>query len=119
MSEIRFTVLGHPVGYMRTTQAGCKFDRQYKRYQAYKSAVVAAFLDQVTGEWGSPKPLTTTSESKTHVSIKIYFKNRIHADPSNVHKAIEDALFACDKYCEGSFNFGYDSTNPRVEVTLS
>jgi hypothetical protein len=116
---IHFTIPGHPVGYMRTTQAGCKFDRQYKRYQAYKDRVVAAFLGQCPGSWGTPKPLTTTPDKKTHVSIRIYFKNRVHADPSNVHKAIEDALFKCDKYCEGSFEFGYDSTSPRVEVTLS
>lgn len=117
-NTVHFVILGHPVGYMRTTQAGCKFDRQYKRYQAYKSKVVATFLDQHPGAWGSPKPLTTTPDKKTHVSIMIYFRNRIHADPSNVHKAIEDSLFACDKYCEGSFSFDYDPINPRVEVIL-
>jgi hypothetical protein len=115
---IHFTIPGHPVGYMRTTQAGCKFDRQYKRYQAYKSKVVAAFLDQCPGSWGSPKPLTTTPDKKTCVSLKIYFKNRVHCDPDNCFKAVADSLFSCDKYVFGNFDFDYDPINPRVEVTL-
>ena len=115
---IHFSISGHPVGYMRTTQAGCKFDRQYRRYQEYKSKVNAAFRDQVSGKWGEKKPLTTTEKSRTHVSIKIYFKNRIHCDPDNCFKAIADSLFECDKYVSGDFDFDYDKDNPRVEVWL-
>jgi hypothetical protein len=115
---IHFTIPGHPVGYTRTTQ-NTTWEPRYLKYTAYKNAVVAAFLDQVPGEWGHPKPLTTTEEFRTEMTCKIYFRNRRHPDPSNVHKAIEDALFKCDKYCEGSFSFGYDLDNPRVEVTLS
>lgn len=120
---IRFTVRGHPVGYTRTTQAGCKFDKNYKRYQTYKDAVVAAFLDQVPGDWGrnpltTVKPLTTTEKNRTHISLMIYFKNKVHADPDNCFKAIADSLFVCDKYVSGDFNFDYDSINPRVEVCL-
>jgi Holliday junction resolvase RusA-like endonuclease len=115
---LHFTIPGHPVGYMRTTQAGCKFDRQYKRYQAYKDRVVAAFLNQCPGTWGSPKPLTTTPDKKTQVSLKIYFKNRVHCDPDNCFKAVADALFTTDKYVYGDFDFAYDPINPRVEVIL-
>lgn len=117
--SLTFTVPGHPVGYKRTTQAGCKFDAGYKRYQAYKASVVAAFLDQCPGEWGHPKPLTTTRASRTRVSVMIYFKNGVHADPDNCFKAIADSLFACDKYVLGDFDFDYDSINPRVKVTLA
>jgi len=116
-NSIHFTIPGHPVGYTRTTQ-GSIWKPQYQRYLDYKSAVVAAFLDQVPGEWGYPKPLTTTRELQTEMDTMIYFKNGRHPDPSNVHKAIEDALFACDKYCDGKFSFDYDKENPRVEVTL-
>jgi hypothetical protein len=117
MSSIFFVVLGHPVGYTRTTQRS-KYSASYQRYAAYKSAVVAAFLDQIPGDWGYPKPLTTTKDSRTEVSTMIYFKGNRHSDPSNVHKGIEDALFKNDKYCLGDFDFDYDPINPRVEVTI-
>jgi Holliday junction resolvase RusA-like endonuclease len=117
--RLSFTVPGHPVGYKRTTQAGCKFDAGYKRYQAYKAEVVVAFLDQCPGDWGHPKPLTTTRASRTRVSVMAYFKNGVHPDIDNVQKAVQDALFVCDKYCSGNFDFDYDPVNPRVEVTLT
>jgi hypothetical protein len=113
-----FTVYGQPVPYCRTTQAA-KFSAKYKRYQQYKDCIVLAFLDQCKGDWGHPKPLTTVKGQKTKVDIVIYFKNYAHGDPSNIHKAIEDALFANDKYCSGSFDYFYDTINPRVEVTIS
>ncbi len=117
--SIFFVVPGHPVGYKRTTQEGCKFDAGYKRYQEYKDSVVSAFLDQVPGNWGHPKPLTTTKNQKARVDTFIYFKSGIHPDPDNVQKAILDSLFKSDKYCAGSFDYDYDKENPRVEVTLS
>ncbi len=114
---IKFVVNGQPVPYKRTTQAA-KFCPKYKVYQEYKDRVVAAFLEQCKGDWGYPKPLTTVKGHKTRVDIKIYFKNYAHGDPSNVHKAIEDALFENDKFCSGSFDYFYDHENPRVEVNI-
>jgi hypothetical protein len=115
---IHFTIPGHPVGYTRTTQ-GTTWTARYLKYTAYKNTVIAAFLDQVPGEWGYPKPLTTTEELRTEINIMIYFKNRIHCDPDNCFKAIADSLFECDKYVSGDFDFDYDSINPRVEVWLT
>lgn len=116
---LKFTIHGHPVPYKRTTQAGARFDKGYKRYQAYKDHVVASFLAQCAGDWGTPKPLTTTKETKTKVIIMIYFRNGVHGDSDNVFKAIADSLFACDKYVIGAFDFSYDKANPRVEVGIS
>ena len=115
-----FTITGQPIGYKRTTQRGKFCDEDYHRYQAYKFHVVNCFLEQCTGDWGHPKPLTTTKGQKTRVDIMIYFnsKGMRHGDPSNVYKGIEDALFTVDKYICGSFDFQYDS-NPRVEITIS
>jgi hypothetical protein len=116
-NPIHFTIPGHPVGYTRTTQ-GTTWTARYQKYTAYRNAVMAAFREQCPGEWGEKKPLTTTEKSRTHVSIKIYFKNRIHCDPDNCFKAIADSLFECDKYVSGDFDFDYDPINPRVEVIL-
>lgn len=63
---------------------------------------------------------------------RAYFKSKVHADPCNVHKAIEDALvgrigssprgrffFAEDKNLAGYFDVPhYDKKNPRVQVWL-
>jgi hypothetical protein len=114
---IHFTIPGHPIGYTRTTQ-NTLWEPRYLKYTAYKNAVIAAFLDQVPGEWGHPKPLTTTEEFRTEINLMIYFKNRRHCDPDNCFKAISDSLFKCDKYVSGDFDFDYDPINPRVEVTL-
>jgi hypothetical protein len=118
LKTLSFVVPGHPVGYVRTTQKGCRFDKNYKRYQDYKNLVVSEFLAQVPGDWGSPKPLTSEFKNRTHVSLKIYFKNGIHCDPDNCFKAIADSLFKCDKYVSGDFDFDYDKECPRVEVTI-
>jgi hypothetical protein len=119
-TTIAFTIPGSPIGYTRTTQAS-KWSDRYQRYQNYKADVVNAFLEQVPGDWGHPKPLTTSMGQETILVIRIFFKNRAHPDPSNVLKAIEDALFVNDKYCVGAVEppLHYDRTNPRVEVEIS
>lgn len=119
MEGITFVVFGKPVGYKRTTQAGARFDAGYKRYQRYKDAIAASFLSQVPGDWAGTKPLTTVKGEKTRVDIKIYFCDYTHGDPDNILKAILDALFECDKFVCGSFDFFYDKQNPRVEVTIT
>ena len=115
---LTFTVYGNPVGYKRTTQAGCKFDKGYKRYQSYKQTVIDAFVAKHGGDRGV-KPLTTVRGEKTRVDIKIYFRDYTHGDPDNVFKGCADSLFVNDKYVYGSFTFDYDKANPRVEITIS
>ena len=116
---LKFTIIGQPIGYKRTTQRGKFCDEDYHRYQAYKSHVVNCFLEQCTGDWGHPKPLTTVKGQKTRVDIMIYFKDFTHGDSDNITKAILDSLFAIDKFCSGSFDFDYDAVNPRVEVVIN
>jgi len=115
---LKFIVLGKPIGYKRTTQAGAKFDEGYKRYQGYKATVVEAFLAQCPGDWGEPKPLTTDRDNRTEVRVFMFFADYRHPDPDNVFKAIADSLFQCDKFVFGRFNFGYDAANPRVEIEI-
>jgi len=119
MSQLDFIIRGQPVPYKRTTQNAKWTDEQYHRYQAYKDAIVIAFLEQCQGDWGSDKPLTTVRGQKTRVDLKIFFADYKHGDPDNIFKAYADALFVCDKYVSGSFDFWYDAENPRVEVSIS
>jgi len=116
---LTFTVYGQPVPYKRTTQNSKWTDANYKRYQCYKDAIVLAFLEQCEGNWNHIKPLTTVRGQKTKVELMIYFKNFAHGDSDNVMKGLLDALFECDKYVSGSFDFDYDRINPRIEVKIS
>lgn len=116
--SLKFTVLGQPIPYTRTTQ-NMKFCAKYKKYQDYKDLVVNSFLDQCKGDWGCPKPLTTARGQKTRVDIMIYFQNYAHGDGDNIFKAVGDSLFAVDKYVIGSFDFDYDKENPRVEIQIT
>ena len=117
-----FSVPGHPKGYTRTTQRGCRFDEKYRAYQDYKDFVVECFLESFP-DWefpvsGNKKPLTSTKTKRVRLEVFIHFENLRHSDPSNVVKGIEDALFCCDKFVSGCWDFDYDKEFPRVEVKI-
>ena len=120
---VKFTVrhkeLGNqvnPMGYARTTQAG-KWNNTYKRYQAFKTSVVAAYCDKTGQKFRiSTKPIR--DRKKYYVAIVCYFKSLVHADPDNVAKAINDSLFHNDKHVAGSYDYEYVTDDPRVEVSI-
>lgn len=117
--RISFTIRGDPVGAVRTTHGMKNFNPNYQRYLDYKDLVIAAFADQCDCKWAYRKPLTTKKGHKVVMDLKIYHSNGVHPDADNVFKAIADALFKNDRYVAGSFDFDYDSSNPRVEVLIS
>lgn len=57
-------------------------------------------------------------KKKVFLNVMIYFKNKAHADPENVRKGIQDAIFTQDKYVAGSVDFDYDNNRPRCEVEI-
>ena len=117
---MKFTVENNgknPVPYKRTTQRG-KFSPEYKKYQAWKNRVVAAFI--LANKNRLPHHVLE-KDKKYYVNIMCYFKDKTHGDTDNVAKGINDAVFQKplnDKYVAGSYDFDYDKENPRVEVEI-
>ena len=112
----------NPVPYKRTTQGGT-WDKGYKKYQQWKAQVQACCIQQ------APKKLQfqwvkmggkhiIDRKAPFWVRTVIFFKDRTHSDPDNVHKGINDALFKNDKYVSGEYWFFYDIEDPRVEVSV-
>lgn len=121
---VSFIVPSDPVPYLRMTQGevklmripdhklrpgGLRIKTAIRRYFAYKDQVhLAAWANHVDAE---PK-------GKIYLNVMIYFRNRKHADPENVRKGIQDAIFKKDKYVAGRVDFDYDAVNPRVEIEI-
>lgn len=118
-SSITFTVYGQPVGYVRTTQRGAKFDPQFRRYCEYKDHIQDSLRLSTDARLPFPKPLNSSKDQRVKVSVKMYFPDNRHPDPDNVFKSVLDALFKVDKYVYGDFSFDYDKSTPRIEVKVS
>ena len=124
MEEIRFTVPGDPVGYLRMTQGQIGLLRiprarlyassvpivdRIRKYEAYKSLICVCC---------PPFPPELISAKKIYMALNIWFRSGKHADPDNVFKAFADALFKNDNRVAGFFDFFFNPENPRVEVKI-
>lgn len=112
--------LGNPIPYFRQTQASSRFNKNAKRYHAWKD-----YVRKVAQEQGFRNVIyrgqSTIIENpkKIKMDMMIYFGNKTHGDSDNIFKGIADSLFPQDKTVCGSFDFEYDNTNPRVEISIS
>lgn len=118
------TVLGDPVPYTRMTQGQCKLMKipdsrlssgglkikeKLRRYFNWKDYVYVST---------SHLKFNRSPQKKTFFNVMVYFRNKKHADPENIRKGIQDALFKQDKYITGCVDFYYDSENPRCEIEI-
>ena len=67
-------------------------------------------------------PAATRAEPLA-IHTRAFFRNGVHPDPENVHKAVADALMyklkCADKYTSGGYASPlYDKENPRTEVVI-
>ena len=129
--DIKFTIEGNPVPYLRMTQgqikllripyakltpAGRKKRDVIERYMKWKEHV---FLCASLVRKYFPYNLEVFSFSgKLYMDVMIYFPNGKHGDPDNVWKGVADSLFKNDNKVAGSFDFDYDKKNPRCEVRI-
>ncbi len=88
---------------------GFKVQQKIRRYLEYKSLVFMMSIG---------KGIDRRPKEKVRLITRIYFSSHRHPDAENVHKAISDAIFDNDKMVSGSFDFFYDSENPRVEIEI-
>lgn len=121
-------ILGNPIPYTRTTQAG-RFTKPAMRYAAWKGHVVASYLDHIQAmtdfdrknfgdihDFMQKKPINT-GKNKVRMDIVTTFVDDTHGDSDNIFKGIADALFVNDKYLSGSFDFQYGK-QPVVDITI-
>ena len=107
----------NPTPYKRTTQKQKFVCKEYKKYQAYKSLIVAEFI-KATGK--QPHKILE-NKTKYYVDVVAYYKDKKHADTDNVAKGVNDALFASplsDKYIAGTYDYYYDKENPRLCIRI-
>ena len=107
----------NPVPYKRTTQKQKFVDTEYKKYQSYKSSIIAEFI-KATGK--QPHKILSPN-TKYYVDVVAYFKDKTHGDTDNIAKGVNDAIFQkplSDKYIAGTYDYYYDKENPRLCVRI-
>ena len=116
MNEVRFEIPGKPVAFIAA------WDKQdWKKKRAYMEWV--QFVRICARRAGfDAEPATKAMPICIHT--RCWFKNGVHPDPENVHKAVVDALMYelknRDKYTGGAFPAPlYDPLNPRVEIVIA
>jgi len=120
MNSLKLTVYcdGHnPIPYKRTTQKQKFKDVDYHRYLQWKELIITEFIKSFNKY---PYQLLAKNK-KYYVNVKAYYKDKTHGDTDNVAKGINDAIFTAplnDKYISGSYDYGYDKNNPRVEIEI-
>jgi len=104
---------GNAVPYERMTQRSKREDLRALRYQNWKRHVLSCFSVQ------SRQGIPCESDGHYRLDVKCFFLGENHADPENVRKGIQDALFVYgDKHVTGSVDLEHVTETPRVEVVV-
>lgn len=112
---------GNPIPYFRTTQ-GSSWNKPSQRYNAWKDYVAShlvhakSLLDEYRSHPLDKKPIRKGIHAK--VTALIHFKGENHADPDNIVKGINDALFMDDKHVDVTTWHTCGVLDPRVEVKI-
>lgn len=121
--------LGNPMAYFRTTQ-GSQFTKGAKRYHAWGDYVRAQLIDALARmkdrreyaehfDFSKKKPIKASS-LKQKMTLRIFFKDKTHADSDNIFKGIADALFMNDKYlASDGFDYFYTDKDTGGSVTIT
>lgn len=105
---------GNPVPYERMTQRGKFKDPRDARYLAWLTYVRQCWMVQVGQE------LPQERDGHYRLDVHCYFAGERHADPDNVRKGIQDALFGgCgDKHVTGEVTCQHVTRSPHVTVCV-
>jgi hypothetical protein len=102
------------VPYERMTRRSKYKDPRALRYKAWKIYVLKCFSEQTR------QAFPCEPDGQYRLDVKCFFVGENHADPENVRKGIQDALFAYgDKHVFGLiYPVKHVEENPRVEVII-
>jgi hypothetical protein len=109
---------GNPIPYERQTQRGSFARPQARRYHKWKDYVRFCWVQQIG------KRLPQIPNGRYRLDCTVFFKKAAtgtcqHADPENVRKGIQDALFPFgDQHVYGSVYYEHVTDLPRVLVTI-
>lgn len=130
MTKYNFTIYGNqedingnPIPYLRRTQ-GSLWSKGSKRYNAWKSYVCNALLDQYpVGVHKNriafkKKPLVLGDKQKAEISLWVYFKDNHRADLDNILKGVNDALFDNDKNIRELHCWSVNATDKKGKVLV-
>lgn len=111
-------VPGQPRGYITHNRGGRGINKSVLLYWSWLK-----FVRECAENAGIELPLEADKQNQAWIRTKAFFKNGVHSDPENCHKAIKDALFykakSGDKFTGGTY-WGpmYDKENPRIIVNI-
>lgn len=122
--NIVFKIIGNPVPYLRMTQGQVKLmhipdhklsiDYLKKKDRIRRYFEWKRWVRNISLNHEFPRKPT----KKIYLNVMIYFSNKKHADPENIRKGIQDALFDNDKLVAGSVDFDYNERYPHCVVTI-
>jgi hypothetical protein len=139
MKKIKFTIrgnhedpTGNPLPKIKKTR-NSYWTKEAQRYAKWKAYVQMRLLDALFKKMpavefdeikrriaSGEKPIALPRGARSHMDIRISWKNGAHADPENVFGSIADALFENDKNLAGSFDFELaDDGIGRVAVDIA
>jgi hypothetical protein len=106
---------GNAVGYERMTQRSKRKDPAARRYLAWQKFIQIHWITQTR------KPLPKKKNGYYRLDVICYIKGCRHADPENVRKGIQDALFQVsgDRHVVGMVEMFHVTGNPKLTISVS
>jgi len=102
---------GNPIPYERMTQRN-KWLPRNKRYFSWKRYIIESWIEKYY------RPPDFLAGVAYRLDVKCYFKGEAHADPENIRKGVQDALFSNDKHIWGLVSFAHTENCPSVKITV-
>jgi hypothetical protein len=105
---------GNPVAYERMTQKSKWKDPAALRYLAWKQFVQLSWIQQTRPH------LPDKKNGHYRLDVVCYVQGERHADPENIRKGIQDALFQVsgDKHVTGLVELFHVARDPKVSITI-
>lgn len=109
MGVVKFTVPGPLLGYRRPKDKNANYDK----YTAFKESVLFLALE---ANWATKA--ISVPEHPVFLSVHVNWKKGPRADWSNIFKAIEDSIFAQDRWVKPGNKQGVEWDTGKEEAIV-